>query len=578
MRKWVILLLFLTGGLCAEKDEQAFSRRIYSHVKIHDAASAIREARIALKTFPKSQEIQRALIYSLSMKGEEIEALKAWQTFSPSIEDEKTRYHLLENLSWGVLRRADYSSQSQVRIFALIGAALTHDARALPILLAALRGSDATLRAIAVHLSVSLRDGLLTDELLRLLRDERNWYVRMEVIQAMGHLKLMRAKEGLKQIVADPRATIEEKQVAITSLIELLDVVSTDELRVLLKSSYSGLRELACEIVSYFELHSELGSILPLLKDSSSHVRIAALNCLGLLRLKEWKGRTVASYVKPLMKDSCAEVLITAAWVATLLDEKEGLECLRCRLNDSHLTNRRLAAGAVTTLGARGVDLAEESLRASSDPYVQATLAKGLIGQREHVQLACDRLYHVLMHETKSLWMWDSSRNPIFRSLAPSELQHTEEFANYPYLMDQFIRLDLLSVLTQLKYPEALSAVKQFLQHQRSQVVGAAALLLLEEGDDDALKLVRRLVVEKKGSIRFQAAITLALFGRDPLAISVLQEMYPELDHMQKLHVLEALAHIGDPSSIPFFVERLGEPHQTLRVAAASALMQALYH
>lgn len=578
MRKLAFLFLFLPFCVCAEEDVQAFSRRIYAHVKIHDAASAIREAKLALKTFPESQEIKRALIYSLSMKGEEIEALKAWQTFSVSIEDEKTRHHLLENLAWGVLRRADHSMQSHVRIFALIGAALTHDARALPILLAALRGSDATLRAIAVHLSVSLRDGLLTDELLRLLREERNWYVRMEVIQAMGQLKLMRAKEGLKQIVADPRATTEEKQVAITALIELLDQVSPNELRVLLKSPYSGLRELSCEIVSYFDLYSEAGSILPLLKDSSSQVRIAALNCLGLLRLKEWKGRTIASYVAPIMKDSCAEVSITAAWVAALLDDKEGLQCLHRWLNDSQLANRRLAAGAVTTLGFRGVALAEEILRDSTDPYVQATLAKGLIGQREHVQLACDRLYHVLMHETKCLWMWDSSRNPIFRSLAPSQLVHTEEFANYPYLMDQFIRLDLLSVLTQLKYPEALSAVKQFLQHQRSQIVGAAALLLLEEGDDDALELVRQLIVEKEGNIRFQSAITLALFGRDPLAISVLQEMYPGLDHIQKLHVLEALAHIGDPSSIPFFVERLGEPHQTLRVAAASALMQALYH
>ncbi len=575
--RWFLFLL-LPVFLHAGADEQALSRRIYSHVKIHDAASAIREAKVALKTFPQSQEIQRALIHSLCAKGEELEALKAWKTFSESIKDEKTRHLILENLSWGVLRRAHYSAQSQVRVFALIGAALTRDARALPILLSALRGSDATLRAIAVHLSVSLRDELLTKELLRLLKDERNWYVRIEVIQAVGHMKLMRAKEGLKEIVADPRATAEEKQVAITSLIELLDGVSPSELKVLLKSPYSGFRELACEIVSYFEMRSDLGAILPLLRDASSQVRIAAINCLGLMRVKEWKGKVIAAYISPLLKDSCAEVSITAAWASVLLDDEVGLQRMREWLQDGYLANQRLAAGAIATLGSRGVGLAEEFLRKSKDPYMQVTLARGLIGQRKYVELACDRLYDVLMGETKSLWMWDSSRNPIFRSLAPSTLQHTEEFAGYPYIMDQFIRLDLLSSLTQLKYAKALSAVKQFLHHQRSQVVGAAALLLLEEGDDDALELVRQLIVEKKGRVRFQAAITLALFGKDPLAISVLQEMYPQLDHMEKLHVLEALAHIGDPSSIPFFVERLGEPHQTLRVAAASALMQALYH
>lgn len=575
--RWFFLAL-LPVWLWAGRDEQEASRRIYAHVKIHDAASAIREAKLALQAFPQSIEIQRALIYSLSAKGEELEALKAWKSISGTLHDEKTRHLILENLAWGVLRRAHHSSQGQVRVFALIGAALTRDARALPILLSALRGSDATVRAIAVHLSVSLRDAVLSQELLRLLKEERNWYVRMEVIQAVGHMKLMEAKEGLKEIVASARATSEEKQVAITSLIQLLDRADASELKLLLKSHYSGLRELGCEIVSYFEMHAEMGKILPLLNDPSPAVRVAAMNCMGLLRTKEWKGKPLVTYIAPLINERCAEVSITASWVAALLDDPAGVESLRRWLNDGLASNRRLAAGAVATLGARGVPLAHAFLKSADDPFVQVTLARGLIGQRTHVDLACERLYTVLMEETKEMWMWDTHHNPIFRTLAPSRLQHTPEFAGYPYIMDQFIRLELLSLLTQLKYPQALSAVKQFLHHQRSQVVGAAALLLLEEGDDDALELVRQLIREREGSVRFQAAITLALFGKDPLAISVLQEMYPKLDHMQKLHVLEALSHIGDPSSIPFFVERLGEPHQTLRVAAASALMQALYH
>ncbi len=578
MRRLFWCFFLLPTLLCSDEDAQRSLKRIYAHVKIHDAASAIREAKLALETFPQSQDVQRALISSLCMKGEEIEALKAWNTFSESFTEEKTKNLLLENLSWGVLRRADHSSQWHVRLYALIGAALTRDARALPIILDALRGSNASLRAIAVRLSVTMRDGLLQDELLRLLNDEPNWYVRLEVIQAVGTLQMTSAKERLKDIVADSRVTPEEKQVAITALIQMLDSVGEKELQALFSSPHSGHRVLACEIVSYFELKAELGEVLPLLKDSSSQVRIAALNCLGLLGVSTWRGDRVASHAIPLLKETPTEVAITAAWAATLLGDDEGLTHLMRWLEEGHLANRRLAAGAVATLGKKGVSLAYKALKSSDDHYVKATLARGLIGQRKHLKRASETLFTVLTEETKTMWMWDQSRNPLFRSLAPSTLWHTEELANYPYLMDQLIRLDLLSVLSQLRNPKALSAVKQFLQHQRSQVVGAAAYVLLEEGDDEALELVRQLLDERNEKVRFQAAITLALFGRDPKAIHVLQDLYPQLDHAEKLHVLEALAHIGDRSSIPFFIDQLGEPHQTLRVAAASALMQALYN
>ncbi|HAZ15137.1 MAG: hypothetical protein A2Y28_01275 [Chlamydiae bacterium GWC2_50_10] len=584
MKRLVLFFFFFVSldgsssddGLLGQEEPAALAKRIYSHLFIHDPSTASELALLAIHDFPTSMEIQRLWITSLCAKGEEVAALRAWREFSGNFKEEETKHALLEELAWGVLRRAENSSQWMIQFYALMGAAFTRDARAIPLLLRGLRDSNATVRALAVRLSISMRDALLQEELLRLLDEEGEWYVRLEVIRAMGELQILSAREKLKAIAGDGRRTEEEKQAAITSLVGMLDTADEEEIRALIASPQSGLRELACEIISYFELKEEAGKILPLLNDPSSSVRIGALNCLGLLRLPG-----ILEKIESALNDPASEVAITAAWAAALLGEEKGLQRLREWLHHAHPAFSRLAAGAVAALGKRGVPLAFEALDSDEsihDPYLQATLAFGLIGQREHVKVAEERLFSILSQESTCLWMWNESLNPLFRFLSPSTLGHTEELANYPSLIDQLIRLELLSVLHLLHFPQALEGMKEFLKHHRCEVVGAASLLLLEKGDEEALELVTELLGAVDEKVRLQAALNLALFGKESKAIFVLQEMYPRLDRMGKIQVLEALGHLGDPISIPFFVDKLEEPHQMLRVVSASALMQALYH
>ena len=98
MRKLCLLFFLLPVLLSAKDDVGALTKRVYAHAKIHDATSAVREAKLGLESFPQSLELQRALIFALSVKGEEIEALSAWKAFSGSFTEEKTRHLLLENL------------------------------------------------------------------------------------------------------------------------------------------------------------------------------------------------------------------------------------------------------------------------------------------------------------------------------------------------------------------------------------------------------------------------------------------------------------------------------------------------
>jgi HEAT repeat protein len=571
-------LLALSPLFSEVKDqEEFFKKRIYAHLMILDRLSAVEEAKRAIEEYPESKALQYAYIRALCEKGDEMEAMEQWAETCLKFKEEGSDRHLLEILAWGVLSKGETSSQLNIRLNSMLGAALTRDARAIPILLAQIRSSNALIRSIAVKLATSYADAPLKDEIVRMVREEKVWYVRLEVIQAAGALRLYESKPDLKEIVGNPRTLAEEKAAAIIALVSMYDTISREELLTLVHSDRAGLRQLAAEIMTHLNQAQDLDLLLPLLQDASLDVRISAMNALGLMRVKQIGKLSVAEWLKSHLQDP-PEVAITAAYVLLLLEEKEGAQLLSQWMKSENPEWRRLASAAVSVSGKYGLKLALKEIKETQDPFVKVNLAKELIGQRIHVKMACDLIHQVLTQEEHALWMWDNHSNPLFRTLAPSRVKHIEHIPNYPTVVDQMTRLELLSVLSIMRYPKAQAAVKEFLQTRSWGVTGAAAANLLQEGDEEGLAAVRELLGDSDEKIRVQAALILAIVGSDPSAVKVLQEAYLHVDREMKVHILEALAYIGDPSSIPFLTNILKEPFQVLRVVAASALIQCLYH
>ncbi len=544
--------------------EQKIIKNVYSHLLIHDSASAVLCARNGVAIYPECQALRYALIRALSEQGEELQALDEWKQLTKG----QNSRHLLEVLSWGVLRKGERSSQLVIRINALLGASFTRDARAVPLLIEEMRSSNALLRSLAIHMAANFGDTPLQEELARLLKEEKVWNVKLEVIKAVGQLRMLRTRPQLIEIIGNPKTLVEEKAAAMISLISLYEAVEVQELQQLIRSNRAGLRELACEIVSHLELEEHLPLIEPLLKDTSSHVRISALNAFGLMG----KGPCLEQ-----LEDSDPYVAITAGWLALIRDDPKGEETLEKWMFDSNPDLRRISSAAVAASGTRGVNLAWKGIRKSTDPFVRANLSISLMKQRQHVKEASRVLYEVFQGQ-KEMLMWDQHANPLFRSLAPSRVKHIEQVPNYPLVVDQMVRLDLLSMLSVMRYPKSQEAIKGFLQSQNWGVTGSAVVALIEEGDEEALSMVRELLNDPEQKIRVQAAFILALLGSDPEAVKVLQEAYPNVDREMKVQILEALAHIGAPESIPFLMNILKEPFQVLRVVAASALIQCLNH
>jgi HEAT repeat protein len=577
VRKILFALIPLACQVVAS--EEVAAERVAAHLLIRDSASAVREAKKGLEAFPDSLRLKTALIRALCEQGDEKEAFRAWRRLDVDSTQLEKQRALLETLAWGVLNGADRSPQLFLRVTSLLGAAFTRDARAVPVLVAHLKGSNSLLRSLAVKLAASFGDEVLRKELVRLLKEEKMWHVRLEIVQAIGQLRMSEMKDALQEIVGNPKTLLEEKSVAIVSLVEMTDAIGEAELTGLLSSNRAGLRQLGCALIAHLDLHGDVGRLLPLLADQSSDVRLAALSTLALLRTETIDGKPLVTHLEPRFRDHAPAVAIMANYLALLHGDKRGEENLKKWLRHPHDLWRRQAAAAIAASGKKGITLAASELKSGDhDLYVKVNLALGLIGQRLQIREACDILHTALQEGRETIWMWDEQTIPHFRSLAPSSVRHIEQIPHYPIVVDRFVRLELLSVLSMMRDEKAQAAIKQFLRYDAWGISGAAAATLLMEGDEEAAELVRGLLTDSDDKIRVQAALLLAMLGGDPEAVKVLQAAYPNVDRETKIYILEAIARVGDRSSLPFLLKILDEPYQVLRVVAASAMIQCLYH
>jgi HEAT repeat protein len=571
-----LLFIFLPIALVqASFTEEEGVRRVRAHLLIEDSASALKEALELVDQYPQSKVSGSILIEALAAEKRESEALAVWHSISVKYPDLIQDRALLEELAWGVLRKGLDSTQTGVRLSALIGAYLTRDVRAVQILKQMMRDSNAVIRSIAVQMTPAYQDASLKEEVIHLLENEKVWMVRLEVIKVIGALRIGALKPYLEKMIGSEKVTYEERQIAIESFLQLEDDLSLEKLTLLTKSNRAGMRHLACSIAIHLESKEAKDLILPLIHDSHPDVKVAALNAFALCYKDLVSSYDAIELLSQPLQDSHPTVQVTAAWAATLVDASFGSPHLKRLAEDRVPETRRLAAAAIAASGARGVSLAQEQIRENTDPYVKANVALGLLGQRVDVALACDALHDSLQND-KKMWMWDTKANPLFQVLAPSQIRYVDHIPNYPESIDQMTRLNLVGLLTIVEDPRALTILKDFLQKRSWGITGVAAAMLLQEGDETALEVVRQLLSEEDQNVRLQACLVLAMLGKDESVLSDLQGAYAGADHQKKLHILEALGRMGGGDSYSFFIGVFKEPFPILRVAAAASLIQCL--
>ncbi len=564
----LITLLLITYLHAAEKSELD---KINSHILIEDYSTALENARSSLDKYSSSNKLKFKYIECLALNGEELKAIKELK----KLKEDEYKYlssDTLENISWAILNKASKSTQYTTRLTTLIGVHLTGDVRAIKILNESMKDTNAIIRSVSLQLSSSYMDRPLKEMVNELFLNEKLWLVRLEVIKAIGKMKIFEKENQLKEIIADEKATFEEKEVAISSLVNILQNVDLEEIKNLAKSKKAGLRKLCCDLTSYFDVKEAKDLIIELCDDPISDVRIAALNAICLNFLNEIKD--LKKLLLKWVNDPSPNVAITASYMAILKNYSFGEKYLRKYFYQQDFDNARFAAAVLGKLSNKCLNLKKEILNRHKDIFVKANIAIGLIGERKLIKEASNVLFSFLENDEKI--MWENRQNPLFEVLYPSYIRHIDQIPRYPEAIDQMTRLQLLSMLAIVEDPRAFEAIKIFLKQKGWGITGFASATLLKEGDEQALAIIKELLNENQSDIKVQAALVLALFGKDPSVISTLEEAYQDADYNMKIQILEAMGHIGSKKAIKFLIDALEEPYQNLRVVSASSLVRCL--
>lgn len=573
MRYFFLFACILGKVLFATESDELMQalKRIDACLFIEDTPSALLLAKRAVHTWPEEKKAWHSYIQALAASQEEELALKNYLTFQEKFISD---WDLLEKICWSIVKKGAFSSQYSLQLASLLGAFFTQDAEAVKILQNMIHSSHTFIRMVAAELAGYYGDKRLQEEVLHQFQKETIPIVRVELLKTMGKLKIVSKVEDLEQILKKGKTTLEEKEAAMKALIYMYEEeVPLHKIQLLAQEKRASLRILACRLIAHFSQKEGKELLFPLLRDTRPDVRIEALHAIAFAHLEELTPTDIGK-IENLLEDKHPKVVISASWVLFLHNPKK--EHLLDRwVFDEVRENRWMAAAAIAAAGERGIFLAQRCLRDSKDEYVRINLALGLAKQRQDLRLVQDILIQALKQE-KMKWMWTDAYNPLFRRIVPAKLRYQEGLYFLPELMDQKIRLEIVSLLSFLEDARAEPWLRSFLKNRHKEISKEALMLLLREKSHFASELIEPLLQDEDKEVQLQAAYILASFSQEEKAIQILEETYFQSGYEKKIHILEAMALVGTRENLPFFLKAFQEPFPTLRVIAASALLQAM--
>lgn len=570
-----LLGLFCFSALTADLSVEDSVKRVHAHLIIHDCASALEEAVTALQQNAHSLPLWEAYIKALAVAGQEKEMIQAWRNYQQLNPKAYDNREVLESMAWGTIQQGARSSSPLVRVMALLAAFFGNDSKGVEIIAINLRDPNILIRGVALEVASKLNDAPLCDAVLDMLTTEQCWDVRLAAIKAAGAMEIKKARPLLLKIAASDQSSAEEVGLAVEALVHLMDHPRLSELQKLASSERAGLRLLACELAAEYELEEAVPILVSLTGDTHFEVRAAAILATGVIAPKDANLERALNAIGERLQDPDDRVAVIAAWFMTRCGRPEGLVAFE-RLIKSPVRDTRLQASvALVSCGSLGLPLMQKAFQLHSDPYVKINLARGLIGQRVQTEQARDVLYDAYSNSSER---WMPLEFGIFVGTAPSKVKHDEAMANKPEAVNQVARLEILKLLAITGHPQAQAGIKKLLKEKTWGVSGLASIQLLSEGDEKASDLVTELLKDSDQTVRVQAALVLAMWGRREDAVPVLEASYLQADRETKERILEGLGKIGTPDSIPFLIDRMEESSQTLRLVAAAAIVQVLYN
>ncbi len=577
MRGAILVCVFFSGSIFGGlvSTEKEFISKIASLITIGDNKGARRVGFLTKELYPESKSVLSLYVRALAGDGYLKEALALLPEISG---DKEVREHFstLEAIGWNFLLYEEGIS-SVSNIASLLGAYRTHDARCVHLLLDKLNSSNAYDRHLAVKLCMAYRDLPLRKKITEMLSAEKNYFVKLMLIEAAGKMKIAECEPLLKEMISSNARTIEERCVAIQSLIHLSDKPKKEELFELKTSSKTSMRGYCAALITHFQMHEHVDLLIEFLNDRHPSVRAQAV--LGLMLLEVPKNVLIGLREKiyQLVQNDVVEVSELAKIPLLVIDEEKGLEAFSSALLGSDPKKARFSSRVIGYTGTVSNALIQEVFRKSKDPIVKANLCLAMIG-KDIDDFSAAKYLSEFLKEYSGKIMMKGEFSPFFVGIDESSVRHIPYIPNYPNLVDSMTRLQLLSKLSILGVEGVGDSMRSFLKNRMWKVSSSAAIMMLEDSKLEDIDLLKDLLKDKDPMVRLQAALVLAFYGNESSVTSVLEEAYDSVDWEKRIMILEAIGVIGNRSSIPFVIEKMKKESFILQKMAAATLLQCLYH
>ncbi len=558
-------------------EEKQFRDKISYNLLIRNDTEATKQAIQAVQNFPDSINIRRLYIESLSSIGSEKKLLRAWQSYSRDFPDQKYDDQVLELVAKGVLHNAELSEPYMSKYYRYAVADSFTDASSVEVLKEAFHDSNFAVREMALNAALSHGDNVLCDEIVELLKRERMPSVRCKALEVLIRIKGDDAKPLAESMLADPALSYLDRLSLILALLDGKRSMNREELEKLAKSSQAIERLIACYTFGYFGLKDNLDLLRDLVNDPIQDVRLQAITSLGHLRVDQIEGQSIYDLMQPIIEGKNSELSLLASWVCMLNNNSEQIHNFRDFFYHSNQKIRLQAASLVGYSLPNTLSLAEEFFQTHTDPYVRLNLSVLLITHRKRVQEALNQVFEFLKTPENS--QFKASMPYPMETIWPVNLVDSFErqVSGMPSInQSEVVQFCLLNLLAIVEDPRANVAISNFLETHHSSAALASMPQFIRAGSAPLLELICSFFDHPDLTKRIQAAALVAMLKKEEKALQILYDAYPLVDRSLKEMIVSIIGQIGSKDSIPFLMDAIYEPSQSMRILASSSLMQCI--
>ncbi len=555
-----LLLLCCTNCLAADP-----VKRIESLLAIGDVMQAKQELLPLLENDPDNIALQRLEVISFARSNDILALLKAYTRYRDHAQGASDTA-LLEDVAWAIIHKASTSSNPIIRSEAFISAFMANDARGMDICKMAMHDTSSEMRLLALTLASRARDETLSESALDAILNDSSLQIRLQAISTVGTMRYQPAAIALRTILEAQSSDTHEKRAAASALANINNHIDNELNEKLAKSDRAYERVLACELMLNAGKKNPI--LITLMNDASFDVRLAAVECATTLGLYPPK-----DILEALLAHKDVKTQILANWLALRMGYhvERSISNLKSFLLLPDRQMRLFAAGAISHTGSH-IEHFTDMYMQQEDPLVRMNLALGAIWNRHDVMRAANQLLASMNNKDRLSWQGVG----LLSFIGPTTLSHDSGYIRLPESEDLALRLELYSMLATIENISITEPLKAFLQERTWGISAKSACLMMQE-DLICLDEIRKLLQEDNKEIALQAAFILAHNAQDEEALKVLETSFNKAIRPMKEYILFAIGSIGSKKSLPFLVEVLNEPFESLRVQAARSILLCLY-